>query len=149
MFEKVITLKCAEHFATISLKNSNSLSTTELLAEFTDSRSAYVCFPSMQDMLFDVELVDSTITSLSNGKAHRLDELTAEHLKYAHPAIALALTKLFNLMLKCLLFQIALDVVTLFIFQKGTALVLHRLQLMTSELSLAVRLSHKFSNVVS
>ena len=34
-------------------------------------------------------------------KAPGLDELTAEYLKYAHPAIALVLTKLFNLMLKC------------------------------------------------
>ena len=46
-------------------------------------------------MLFNVELVDSSTTSLSNGKAPGLDELTAEHLKYAHPAIALVLTKLF------------------------------------------------------
>ena len=45
-------------------------------------------------MLFNVELVDYSITSLYNGKAPGLDELTAEHLKYAHPAIALVLTKL-------------------------------------------------------
>ena len=56
-------------------------------------------------MLFNVELVDSSITSLSNhGKAPGLDELRAEHLKYAHPAIALVLTKLFNLMLKFCIF---------------------------------------------
>ena len=73
-------------------------------------------------MLFNVELVDSSITSLSNGKAPGLDELTAEHLKYAHPAIALVLTKLFQC-LNVVLFQIALDVVTRFLFQKGTALV--------------------------
>ena len=52
-------------------------------------------------MLFNVELVDSSITSLSNGKAPGINELAAEHLKYAHSAIALVLTKLFNLMLKC------------------------------------------------
>ena len=38
--EKTITLKFAEHFAKISSNNSNR--TTELLAEFTDLRSAYV-----------------------------------------------------------------------------------------------------------
>ena len=51
-------------------------------------------------MLFHVELVDSSITSLSHSTALGLDELTAEHLKYGHPAIALVLTKLFNLLLK-------------------------------------------------
>ena len=51
-------------------------------------------------MLFNVELVDASITSFSNGKALGLDELTPKHLKYAHTAIALVLTKLFNRMLK-------------------------------------------------
>ena len=97
--ERTITLKFAEHFATISSNNGNR--TTELLAEFTDLRSAYVGSPLTQDMLFNIELVHSSITSSSNGKARGLDELTAEHLKYAHPAIELVLTKLFNLMLKC------------------------------------------------
>ena len=91
-------MKFAEHFAKISSNNSNR--TTELLAEFTDLRSAYVGSPLTQDMIFIVKLVDSSMTSLSNGKALGLDEQTAEHLKYAHPAIALVLTKLSNLMLK-------------------------------------------------
>ena len=97
--EKIITLKFAEHFAKISSNNSNR--TTELLTKFTDLSSAYVGFPLTQDTLFNGEIVDSSMTSLSNGKAPGLDELTSEHLKYAHPAIALVLTKLFNLMLKC------------------------------------------------
>ena len=96
--EKTITLKFAEHIAKSSSSNSNR--TTELLAEFTYLRSAYVGSPLTQDMLSNAELVDSSITSLSNGKAPEFDELTAMHLKYDHPAIALVLTKLFNLMLK-------------------------------------------------
>ena len=91
--EKTVTLKFAEHFAKISSNNSNK--TTELLAEFTDLRSAYVGSPLMQDMLFSVELVDSSITSLSNGKAPGLN------YSGAHPAIDIILTKLFNLMIKC------------------------------------------------
>ena len=47
--------------------------------------------------LVNIELVDSSITSLSIGKA---PGLTVEHLKYANPGIALVLSKLFNLMLK-------------------------------------------------
>ena len=70
------------------------VNTYELLVEFTDLRSAYVVSPLTQGMLFNVVLVDFSITSLSNGKAPGLDELTAEHLKYSHPAIALVLTKL-------------------------------------------------------
>ena len=51
-------------------------------------------------MLFNVELVDSSIMSFSYGKAPGLEELPAKHLKCAHPAIALVLTKLFNLIIK-------------------------------------------------
>ena len=76
------------------------------------------------------------------------DELRAEHLKYAHPAIALVLTKLFNLMLKSGIVTMVLDIVTLFLFQNETAFVVNRLQLMISKLSLFVQLSQKFSNLV-
>ena len=53
------------------------------------------------DLLCDVELIDSIISDLKLGKAAGLDELTSEHLKLCHPALALILTKLFNIMLKC------------------------------------------------
>ena len=36
---------------------------------------------------------------LKDGKAAGLDSLTAEHLKYSHPALATVLAKLFNIML--------------------------------------------------
>ena len=40
-------------------------------------------------MLPNVELVYSVISDLKNGKAAGLDGLTAEHLKYSRPALAL------------------------------------------------------------
>ena len=61
--EKIITLKCAIQFAQISSNITNV--TTELLAEFTNLRSFYVGSPLTQDMIFNAELVDSIITSLS------------------------------------------------------------------------------------
>ena len=96
--DEKISLKFVEHFAII-LSNNNSTRTTELLAELTDLCSAYVGYPLTQDMVFNVELINYNIMSLSNGKVPGLDKLTAEHLKYAHHAIALDLAKLFNLML--------------------------------------------------
>ena len=38
-------------------------------------------------MLFNVDVVDSSINYLSNGKASGLDELAVKHLRYAHPAL--------------------------------------------------------------
>jgi len=50
--------------------------------------------PWSDDMLFDVELVDSVIRCSSRGKAAGLDSLNVEHLQYGHPALPLLLTKL-------------------------------------------------------
>ena len=51
-------------------------------------------------MLFDVELVEKSVSSLGRGKAAGLDSLTAEHLQHSHPALFCVLNKLFNLMIK-------------------------------------------------
>ena len=47
----------------------------------------------------DAALVDKITRSLKDSKAADLDSLTAEHLKYSHPALATVLAKLFNIML--------------------------------------------------
>ena len=47
-----------------------------------------------------VELVDNKILNLAKGKISGFDGISAEHLKFCHPLVVLALTKLFNLMLQ-------------------------------------------------
>ena len=67
---------------------------------YNRKRPTYCGTPWSDDMLFDVELVDSVIRCSSRGKAAGLDSLNVEHLLYSHPALPLLLTKLFNLMLR-------------------------------------------------
>jgi hypothetical protein len=49
------------------------------------------------DENFDVELISTLVQNMVNGKAARLDELSAEHIKYCHIIIMCILCKLFNL----------------------------------------------------
>ena len=46
---------------------------------------------------FSTELVEKIINSMSLGKAPGIDEITAEHLRYAHPLLYVVLSRLFNL----------------------------------------------------
>ena len=52
------------------------------------------------EKIWDVELVDNKILKLAKGKTPGFDGISAEHLKFCHPLVVLALTKLFNLMLQ-------------------------------------------------
>jgi len=55
----------------------------------------------IDDWLFTVEDVDYVLHQrIKSGKAAGIDNLTAEHLFYCHPSIAVHLSNLFNLMLK-------------------------------------------------
>ena len=45
----------------------------------------------------EVSEVESIISNLPRGKAAGLDNLTAEHLQYAHPLATCAIVKLFNI----------------------------------------------------
>jgi hypothetical protein len=45
-----------------------------------------------------VEMLDSIIVNMKKGKAAGLDNLTIEHLQFAHPVVCCILSKLFNLM---------------------------------------------------
>jgi len=38
-------------------------------------------------MEFDIQMIYSAVSDMSNGKAAGLDGLTAEHLKYSHPIV--------------------------------------------------------------
>ena len=48
-------------------------------------------------MEFDIQLIDSVVSDMNDGKAAGLDGLSAEHLKYSHPIVINILCKLFNL----------------------------------------------------
>ena len=61
---------------------------------YNRKRPTYCGTPWSDDILFDVELVDSVIRCSSRGS------LNVDHLQYSHPALPLLLTKLFNLMLR-------------------------------------------------
>ena len=50
------------------------------------------------EQVVDAALVDKIIALLKDDKAAGRDSLTAEHLKYSHPALATVLSKLFNIM---------------------------------------------------
>lgn len=97
--EKEIVEKFEDYFSktcsNLSVEGSKKLS--EL---YFNKRPNYCGLPFEDDLLFDVELVDKSISSLSRGKAAGLDNLTAEHLQHSHPALCSLLNKLFNLMVK-------------------------------------------------
>ena len=93
-------MKFANYFEDLC-SNLNSVRKSSLDDEYLGERATYTDSPLTHDLLCDVELIDSIISDLKLGRAAGLDELTSEHLKFCHPALALILTKLFNIMLKC------------------------------------------------
>ena len=95
-----IVVKFAEYFEDLC-SNLNSVRKSSLDDEYLGERSTYTGSPLTNDLLCDVELIESIILDQKLGKAAGLGGLTSEHLKFCHPALALVLTKLFNIMLKC------------------------------------------------
>jgi len=56
-------------------------------------------YPDSSSLLYcSVDLVDSCVRQLKRGKAAGHDELTTEHLLYAHPILTVLLTLLFNIL---------------------------------------------------
>jgi len=49
--------------------------------------------------LVTVEMIQRCVSGLSKGKACGPDELSAEHLIYAHPSLIVALSRLFKLII--------------------------------------------------
>ena len=47
----------------------------------------------------EIELVDSLLYKMSEGKAAGIDKLTCKHIQNSHPIVISTITKLFNLML--------------------------------------------------
>jgi len=70
-----------------------------LLGEFQLLRSDYCGMPLRDVDVTDTELVSHVIADLNQGKAAGIDGLTAEHFRFAHPALSVLLAKLFQLMM--------------------------------------------------
>ena len=72
----------------------------QLSDEYCLLRIAYDSAPRWRGHI-DTGFVDRSISELENGKASGPDNITAEHVKYAHPIIACILSKIFNWILLC------------------------------------------------
>jgi hypothetical protein len=87
-----IATRIALHFS--------DLHTQAGLKSFTNQSPSFQSRPinSNQSIsnLFTVELIGSSITKLSLGKAYSPDDLPAEHLLNAHPSITITLADLFK-----------------------------------------------------
>ena len=49
------------------------------------------------ELIFDIATVDDVISNLKKGKASGVDNISCEHLQYAHPTVSSCITMLFNL----------------------------------------------------
>ena len=95
---KIIALNFAEYFNKCCSPNSAERNDT-IYSKYANLLQNYCGHPCTDEQVVDAALVDKIIRSLKDGKAADLDSLTAEYLKYSHPALATVLAKLFNIML--------------------------------------------------
>jgi len=86
----------SEHFEQICQPHTASFN-DKMNAKYEKMRSTYFTPVIDKSMEFDIQMIDSAVSDMSNGKAAGLDGLTAEHLKYSHPIVITLLCKLFNL----------------------------------------------------
>ena len=96
--DKIIGSNFAKYFNKCCSSNSAERSDT-IYSKYANFRQNYCGLPCTDEQVVDAALVDKIIRSLKDGRAAGLDSLTAEHLKYSHPALATVLAKLFNIML--------------------------------------------------
>jgi len=97
--EKEIINIFEQHFSK-TCSNLTVDGSNKLKKIYSSKRPNYCGLPFDDYLLFDVELIDKSVSSLDRGKAAGLDSLTAEHLQHSHPALPSLLSKLFNLMIK-------------------------------------------------
>ena len=71
--------------------------TMNLRDKYMDLRPSYKSLPVFKDTnIVSIELISKMLSSMKNGRAAGLDQLTSEHIKYCHPIVASILCKLFN-----------------------------------------------------
>jgi exonuclease III len=92
----IILDKFAKYFEQLSTP-FNVERNNELRDKYMDLRPNYKSLPVFKDTnIVSVELISKLLSSMKNGRAAGLDQLTSEHLKYCHPIIIVILSKLFN-----------------------------------------------------
>ena len=89
----------ADSFAKACTPNSEQRN-NELYSEFLEAKLSYSDNSSAPEFKCTVEMVDTVIQKLKLGKAASVDNITAEHVKYCHPAVSVILSKLFMIMVK-------------------------------------------------
>ena len=89
--DKIIVSNFAKYFNKCCSPNSAERSDI-IYSKYANSRAR-------MSRLLMPRLLTKFIRLLKDGKAAGLNSLTAEHLKYSHPALATVLAKLFNIML--------------------------------------------------
>jgi len=78
---------------------TGSLQKTTLESEYSKLRANYAGFPTVDEPVFDTELVSKIISNLKLGKATDIDGLTGEHLLHSHPILQVIISRLFKLIL--------------------------------------------------
>ena len=94
-----IAQEFAKYFS--SACSNNSLQRNqELMRQFNARKADYVGCVRSDEFLLSIERVDKAISKLKLGKSSGLDNITAEHIVYAHPIIVQIFQLLFNLLIK-------------------------------------------------
>jgi len=96
--QQVIADNFSKYFASACSNNSTERN-IQLHAEFNRMKAGYKRGASLYKWAVNEVKNFDLISNLKSGKASGLDNLTAEHLRYAHPSIAKLLADLFNLMI--------------------------------------------------
>ena len=66
---------------------------TTLESEYSKLRANYAGFPTVDEPVFDTELVSKIISNLKLGKATDIDGLTGEHLLHSHPILQVIISR--------------------------------------------------------
>jgi hypothetical protein len=89
----------ASHFEQVC-SPFNAARNSDIIQQYLSIKSDYIGNQLMESDMFDVDLINTLVLEMKNGKAAGLDGLTVEHIKNSHPIIYVVLCKLFN---QCLL----------------------------------------------
>jgi len=94
-----IAINFAKHFEQICQPHTASFN-DQMKVKYEEMRATYLTPVLDKSMEFDAQLIGTSVSDMSNGKAAGLDGLSAEHLKYSHPIVIIILCKLFNLFVR-------------------------------------------------
>jgi hypothetical protein len=84
-------------YFSIACTPDNTRNSLEKL-KFEEDFKAYPSY-SQNSKHFNVEMIDKVVYEMKKGKAAGADNITVEHIQYAHPIILVILCDLFNCMI--------------------------------------------------